>query len=154
MYFKLWILVFCIAFKSTHCELDKETPIVIIGGGLSGISALSRLLENGYKNVVLLEATSRIGGRVFTVLFGENVVDLGAQFVHGQDGNVIYEMVKNENVLGSESNPANAWVISSDGEQPREYFELLLLSFRVSSFIEEGTEQFNSSYGDTFIERY
>ena len=47
---------------------DKK--IIIIGAGISGISAASKLIENGFKNVIILEAKNRIGGRIHTVDFG------------------------------------------------------------------------------------
>ena len=41
--------------------------MVIIGAGAAGIAASTRLYENGIKDIVLLEAENRIGGRVNTV---------------------------------------------------------------------------------------
>lgn len=57
---------------------NKEKRVVIIGAGASGIAASIKLIENGYKNVKILEAENRLGGRIHTVPFGENVVDMGA----------------------------------------------------------------------------
>ena len=58
------------------------TPkIVIIGAGASGIAAASRLLENGYSDVTILEAENRIGGRICSVEFGGTLVDIGGQWV-------------------------------------------------------------------------
>lgn len=58
--------------------MDKK--IVIVGAGPSGVAAATRLVSNGFKNVTILEAEHRIGGRVNTIPFGANVVDLGAQW--------------------------------------------------------------------------
>lgn len=58
----------------------KNARIVIVGAGISGISAASKLIENGFSNLLVLEAENRIGGRVATVPFANNVVDLGAQW--------------------------------------------------------------------------
>lgn len=58
--------------------MDKK--IIIIGAGVSGVAAATKLLSNGFSNVTILEAENRIGGRVNTVSFGANVVDLGAQW--------------------------------------------------------------------------
>ena len=44
---------------------SKDTSIVIIGGGHSGIHMASLLVESGYKNVVILERNYRYGGVVF-----------------------------------------------------------------------------------------
>lgn len=54
--------------------------VVIIGAGASGLTAASKLLANGFKNVIILEAEQRIGGRVCTVPFAANVIDMGAQW--------------------------------------------------------------------------
>lgn len=54
--------------------------IVIIGGGAAGIAAATKLLSNGFQNIVILEAENRIGGRIHTIQFGENVLDMGAQW--------------------------------------------------------------------------
>lgn len=79
-----------------------DKSILIIGAGVSGIAATTRLLENGYKNVQVLEAESRIGGRVYTTPFGSSVVDIGAQWCHGQENNTVHDLVKDYNILHSD----------------------------------------------------
>lgn len=54
--------------------------IVIIGAGAAGMSAATMLMENGFLNLTILEAENRIGGRIHTIEFGENVLDMGAQW--------------------------------------------------------------------------
>lgn len=54
--------------------------IVIIGAGPSGIAAATKLKSNGFQNIILLEAEHRIGGRINTIPFGKNVLDMGAQW--------------------------------------------------------------------------
>ena len=56
--------------------------IVIIGSGAAGIAAAARLYEKGFKNFVILESEKRIGGRIHSIPFASNVVDLGAQWYH------------------------------------------------------------------------
>lgn len=68
--------------------------IVIVGAGLSGISAAAKLMENGYNDIVILEAENRIGGRVETVPFDGGFIDMGAQWCHGEGVNPIYNLVK------------------------------------------------------------
>lgn len=67
--------------------------VIVVGAGASGIAAATRLTQNGFDNVIILEAQDRIGGRVHTTKFDEYVVDLGAQWVHGEKNNVVYELV-------------------------------------------------------------
>lgn len=57
-----------------------EKIILIIGSGAAGFAAASKLLSNGFKTVVILEAEDRIGGRVNTISYGANVLDMGAQW--------------------------------------------------------------------------
>lgn len=35
-------------------------------------------MENGFTNIKILEAENRIGGRVHTIKFADNVIDMGA----------------------------------------------------------------------------
>lgn len=60
--------------------MQSSRRILIVGAGISGISAASKLIENGFRNLVILEAENRIGGRVHTVPFSSNVLDMGAQW--------------------------------------------------------------------------
>lgn len=57
-----------------------EKKIIIIGAGAAGFAAASKLISNGFKNVTILEAENRIGGRVHTIPYGKNVLDMGAQW--------------------------------------------------------------------------
>ncbi|KAL9890031.1 spermine oxidase-like [Glossina fuscipes fuscipes] len=80
-------------------KAPQSTRIVVIGAGPSGLAAATRLVEAGFENVLILEAEHRIGGRVYTVPFGDSVVDLGAQWCHGEKDNVVYETLKRLNRL-------------------------------------------------------
>lgn len=87
------LIIILIAFALIHLSNCVENErIVIIGAGAAGISAAAKLFENGYTNVKILEAENRYGGRVYTKKFGDNFIELGAQFVHGEKGNVIFEL--------------------------------------------------------------
>lgn len=50
----------------------QSNTVIIIGAGVSGIAAATKLLKNGFKNFIILEAESKIGGRVQTLPFGGN----------------------------------------------------------------------------------
>lgn len=49
----------------------QQAKVVIVGAGVAGISAACRLFEEGFKNITILEAKDRIGGRIHTVDFGK-----------------------------------------------------------------------------------
>ncbi|XP_019953400.2 peroxisomal N(1)-acetyl-spermine/spermidine oxidase [Paralichthys olivaceus] len=63
--------------------VSSSTKIVIIGCGISGISAAHRLIKAGFHNVRLLEATARSGGRIKTGALGDRIVEIGANWIHG-----------------------------------------------------------------------
>lgn len=60
-------------------ESGLMSTVIVIGAGVAGLAAAQRLAEAGH-TVVVLEATNRAGGRVFTDADG---LDLGAQWIHG-----------------------------------------------------------------------
>ncbi len=49
----------------------EQRSVIVIGGGVSGLAAASKLVQDGRFAVTLLEASDRIGGRVFTEEFGK-----------------------------------------------------------------------------------
>lgn len=48
-----------------------QPRVVVIGAGLAGLAAARALLEQGFTDVTVLEASSQIGGRVQSVRLGE-----------------------------------------------------------------------------------
>lgn len=61
--------------------------VVVIGAGLAGLAAARRLHDAG-REVLVLEARARIGGRIHTSREWPDLpMDLGASWIHGQQGN-------------------------------------------------------------------
>ncbi|MBE7158044.1 MAG: FAD-dependent oxidoreductase [Rhodospirillales bacterium] len=61
-----------------------EVNVLVLGAGIAGLAAARTLAENGVR-VTLLEARSRVGGRIFTEVTSEGaLVEHGAEFVHGR----------------------------------------------------------------------
>lgn len=58
--------------------------VLVIGGGIAGLTAARQLCSHGVP-VVVLEAKSRFGGRIHTVQDTDVPVELGAEFVHGEN---------------------------------------------------------------------
>ncbi|KAK9887446.1 hypothetical protein WA026_022592 [Henosepilachna vigintioctopunctata] len=79
------------AFFFASCSAEK---VIIIGAGAAGIATASRLLQNNITDFRILEAEKRIGGRIHSVHFGDAFVELGAQYVHGTQGNIVYQISK------------------------------------------------------------
>jgi monoamine oxidase len=74
-------LPFAGARADTPSGAAPETAdVIVIGAGLSGLSAARRLADKN-RHVVVLEARDRVGGRTFHGPIGTRHFDLGAQFV-------------------------------------------------------------------------
>ncbi|WOK95463.1 polyamine oxidase [Canna indica] len=56
------------------------------GAGMEGISAAKTLWDGGVKDILILEATNRIGGRMCKTNFGGLNVEIGANWVEGVNG--------------------------------------------------------------------
>jgi len=56
-----------------------------VGAGVAGLAAAAELARSG-QNVLCLEATGKIGGRILTVHdpLSPVPIELGAEFVHGR----------------------------------------------------------------------
>jgi len=58
--------------------------VVIIGGGVSGLATANILVRKGFA-VTILEAKDRLGGRIHTIHEGTLPIELGAEFLHGEN---------------------------------------------------------------------
>src|SRR5688572_9379268 len=61
-----------------------DADVIVIGGGVAGLSAARALVDGGAR-VILLEARERIGGRIHTARDERLTIpiELGAEFIHG-----------------------------------------------------------------------
>ena len=72
----------------------QKVNVVVIGAGIAGVSAAKKICEDDRFDVKILEASNRIGGRIFTSEIDGIPVDFGATYIHGTEDNVIYELSK------------------------------------------------------------
>ncbi|CAJ1067563.1 Hypothetical predicted protein [Xyrichtys novacula] len=81
-----------------------DAKIVIVGCGISGISAAHQLIKSGFQNVRILESTSRSGGRIKTGRLGDKVVEIGANWIHGpSEGNPVFRLARQYGLLDPEA---------------------------------------------------
>lgn len=83
------ILIIGLTFLKNVYSGTSETlnqRIIIIGAGPSGIAAASKLYENGFTNVTILEAENRIGGRVYTTKLGKTEIKSEKLFIFLKKG--------------------------------------------------------------------
>ncbi|XP_055628221.1 spermine oxidase-like [Toxorhynchites rutilus septentrionalis] len=145
-------LCFRISFVRTRRQMSAK--IIIIGAGAAGIAAATRLYEKGFKNLQILEATERIGGRVATVDFGKNVVEMGAQWVHGQKNNVVYELAGPLGLLESSVVGRNNIYIQSSGEIVPTEISDRLMSLADGIVGSEEFASYNGTMGDFVTARF
>ncbi|KAJ4970654.1 hypothetical protein NE237_003753 [Protea cynaroides] len=76
-------------------DSSSRCSVIIIGAGVSGISAAKVLAENGVDDLLILEASDRIGGRIRKEDFAGLSVELGAGWivgVGGKESNPVWEL--------------------------------------------------------------
>ncbi|KAF9665699.1 hypothetical protein SADUNF_Sadunf16G0150800 [Salix dunnii] len=92
-------------------DSPPRSSVIIIGAGISGVSAGKVLAENGIKDMVILEASDRIGGRIRKDSFGGVSVELGAGWiagVGGKESNPVWELASQSGLRTCFSDYSNA----------------------------------------------
>jgi spermine oxidase len=130
--------------------------IVIVGAGLSGVSAAAKLMENGFNDIVILEAEDRIGGRIHSIPYGNGFIDLGGQWCHGSGKNVIYQLVNNHFTFGDTGLESVDSIFRLSTGALANQAQAAKLAGLAESIMESygPMERFNGSLGDFFTTRY
>ncbi|RMZ99367.1 spermine oxidase-like [Brachionus plicatilis] len=101
----------------------EHTKVLIVGAGMSGLSACLKLIEAGIYDFKLIEASDRIGGRIHTIFFDNSFIEMGAQWIHGTKKNPIFELSKSLDLLdGRKITEGSVHYRSQDGTQLDEGF--------------------------------
>ncbi len=74
--------------------LASEIDVAVIGAGAGGIAAARRLAEAGGVSVLMLEARDRAGGRTWTIEANGDPLDLGGEWLHSADRNVLVPLAE------------------------------------------------------------
>ncbi|XP_046385718.1 spermine oxidase-like isoform X2 [Ischnura elegans] len=69
-------------------EEPEKCAVVIVGAGMAGLAAARALLSGGISDIRVLEAQDYAGGRVKSLSFGQSFIELGAQWIHGEDNEI------------------------------------------------------------------
>ncbi|XP_075213624.1 peroxisomal N(1)-acetyl-spermine/spermidine oxidase-like [Lycorma delicatula] len=86
--------------NSAICSLSETPKVIIVGAGIAGLSAAERLIQSGFDNVTILEATERPGGRIHSCSLGQSVAELGAQWLSGSTAaNSIVTLASQEGLM-------------------------------------------------------
>ncbi|CAM9670660.1 unnamed protein product, partial [Ectocarpus sp. 6 AP-2014] len=90
--------------------------VVIVGAGMAGLSSTRELLRRGWPKdkLVLLEASSRFGGRMRTrqhgPVGGGLCFDHGAAYIHGTLGNPLVDLAKGAGIGLKQVSESNPWI--------------------------------------------
>ncbi|KAK7329043.1 hypothetical protein VNO77_23188 [Canavalia gladiata] len=84
----------------------KKPRIVIIGAGMAGLTAANKLYtataSKDLFELCVVEAGSRIGGRINTSEFGGDRIEMGATWIHGIGGSPIHKIAQETHSLHSD----------------------------------------------------
>lgn len=142
--------------KRLGYKMNNNKPkVIIIGAGAAGIAAACRLYQEGITDIKVLEAEDRLGGRIHSVEYGGSVVDLGAQWCHGEKDNVVFDMVRDLDVLGDSFNDYhdNTYYESSGNVVDRSVTdELLEIAWSIFED-QDAMIMCDRPFGEYFIER-
>lgn len=98
-------------------QSQKIWDVVVIGAGLSGLTAGDQLSKAGYSCLVL-EARDRVGGRTWSKTFpdGRGVVDVGAAWINDTNQRKVFELAKRAGAeLIEQSTTGNCLLQDSSG---------------------------------------
>ncbi|XP_053663422.1 spermine oxidase-like [Anopheles marshallii] len=151
----LFICLTVLAVVATVNGVDNPR-IIIVGAGAAGIAAASRLYQKGFKSITILEASQRFGGRIYTTPFGGGIVELGAQWCHGEEGNVVYQLASVYSGLLKSSIIADedAVLIRSNGVRVPEAVADRLQTMAEEIIESDARDTFEGSLGEYFTQEY
>ena len=73
-------------------EKKTSSKIMILGAGVTGLSAGVRFLENGY-DVCIIEKAEHVGGLAKTVVRGNYLLDLGPHHLYSKNESTLNDML-------------------------------------------------------------
>ena len=84
--FPVFFVLLCFSVAAYCQNCSRDAAVLILGGGMAGVSAANRLNELGIADFILLEAQDRLGGRIRTEEIVPGVsLSVGANWIHGVD---------------------------------------------------------------------
>jgi len=102
---------------------EREVDVLVIGAGIAGLAAAQHVVGSG-RSCAVLEARDRVGGRIWTTgAWSDAPVDLGASWLHGTDGNPVYDEINRLGIattvfdVGSFEGAGSAEYYAPDGKR-------------------------------------
>ena len=111
----IFLVSICLLIMSSipFGEANKKAKVLILGAGLSGITAAKILLENNITDFYVLEGQDYIGGRIHAMQFEGVTIETGANWLHFLDDDDTAPLVKRmeEAELGGVSSNYSDFII-------------------------------------------
>ena len=86
---------------------------IIVGAGISGLSAADYLIDNG-KDILVLEARDRVGGRIWSRSWNGITIEDGANWIHTAAGNPLTKFAEKHGFITYET-PLNSMAVYFNG---------------------------------------
>ena len=107
--------------------LPSSIDVAIVGAGSAGIAAATRLKQAGV-SALMIEARDRVGGRAHTIPAAGDVIDLGCEWLHSADKNVLVAVAEQHGFTVDKgtpgwSGPASVGLPSRDHAEYRKALE-------------------------------
>ncbi|KRT82898.1 hypothetical protein AMK59_3209, partial [Oryctes borbonicus] len=115
---------------------EKSCRIAIIGGGMAGLGAATTFLQAGIEDFLILEASDKLGGRVDTIYLNGNVLELGAQWLHGTS-NYLHRLAEENNLIVDEASEEGVGIYVRNDGYIFEDFMVKKIDFIVGKILEE-----------------
>lgn len=137
----------------------QKCSVIIIGAGMAGLGAARELVAAGINDIIILEAQEKAGGRVCTVPLENGHIELGAQWIHGED-NPIYHIAHKQNLLSNTTSAEGLGpYLKTDGTEICSSL-VAHISHKISGFLEDCEkfvacdENYPSSVGQYLRDRF
>ena len=88
------LLLFMVERSLSSPVKVNTTKVLILGAGLSGITAAKTLLDKGITDFLILDGKNYTGGRIHAVPFAGLNVEAGANWIHHTDDEDTEPLVK------------------------------------------------------------
>lgn len=150
------LVVVLLQFNYGWSFVSKSPKIVIVGAGLAGVSAAVKLMENGFEDVTILEAEDRVGGRIYSVPFANGLIDMGAQWVHGETNNVVFDLINGGFDFGDTGIDLTPSIFQNSDGTPADQKQCARLNKLSEEILVDykGQSRFKGSLGDFFTQEY
>jgi len=97
-------------------QFGADVSVIVIGAGAAGLAAAQRLVDEDVE-VSVVEGRNRLGGRVHTDTTLGVPVELGAGWIHGDDGNPLTELAERFGLDRAVTDLENIEIYDADGEE-------------------------------------